>query len=50
VVEVFPSPNIQCHEVGVLVEVSVKDTLSGTSPEVVLVVKSATGAGSGVNL
>ena len=43
-VEVDPSPNNQYHDVGVLVEVSVKETVSGALPEVGVAVKLATGA------
>ena len=39
-----PSPNDQDHEVGVLVEASVKATVSGAVPEVGVPVKLATGA------
>ena len=38
-----PSPNDQDHEVGVLVEASVKVTVSGAVPEVGVPVKAATG-------
>ena len=38
-----PSPNDQDHEVGLLVEVSVKVTLSGAVPDIWVPVKAATG-------
>ena len=42
-IEVFPSPNTQYQEVGEFNEVSLNCTASGTTPEVVLAVKEATG-------
>ena len=43
-VDVAPSPNVQYHDVGELVDVSVNATVSGTVPEVGVPVKLATGA------
>jgi len=40
----LPSPNDQLHDVGVLVERSVKVTVNGAAPEVGEPVKLATGA------
>jgi hypothetical protein len=39
-----PSPNVQAHEVGPPVEVSVNETLTGAAPEVVDAVNDAAGA------
>jgi hypothetical protein len=39
-----PSPNVQFHEVGVLVELSVNITVNGTVPDVGTPVNDATGA------
>jgi hypothetical protein len=46
---VEPSPNVQSHELGVFVEVSVNWTVNGAVPDVVDEVKLATGSG-GVTL
>jgi hypothetical protein len=43
-VDVPPSPKVQAHEVGELVEESVNVTVSGEVPEVGVPVKVATGA------
>jgi hypothetical protein len=42
-VDVPPSPKVQYHPVGVLLEVSVNWTIRGRIPEVTLAVKDATG-------
>ena len=42
-VDVTPSPNVQYHDVGELVDASVNATVSGADPEVGVPLKLATG-------